>query len=33
VRAEQELQRRERDAAEEDDDARVDMALWHREPA
>jgi len=30
VRAEQELQRRERDAAEEDDDARVDMARWHR---
>lgn len=33
VRAEQELLRRERDVAEEDDDARVDMALWHRATA
>jgi ribosomal protein L16 Arg81 hydroxylase len=33
VRAEQELQRLEREGAEAADDARIDLMLWHREPA
>jgi ribosomal protein L16 Arg81 hydroxylase len=33
VRAEQELQRLDRDGAEEADDARIDLMLWHRETA
>jgi len=33
VRAEQELQRLEREGAEEADDAKIDPLLWHRETA
>jgi hypothetical protein len=33
ARAEQELQRLEREGRDADNEARIDLAIWHREPA